>query len=184
MRTRFSILSSTAFRSLSAVLLAAVIVVAGCEARQTASPRGGNSETVTTGDLAFDDAESAAFAANGAHLFVRVCAACHGPSGIGRAGLGKQLQNSSFIQSLDDDELLAFIKRGRNPGDPLNTTGRGMPAKGGSPALTNDDLLDIIAYLRTLQRDVPAATQSQLPHSSTRNARVGEASAPLLESRS
>jgi hypothetical protein len=26
-----------------------------------------------------------------------------------------------------------------------------MPAKGGNPALSEDDLLDIIAYLRTLQ---------------------------------
>lgn len=151
MRTRFSKLSSATFRPLSATLLSALIVVAGCKAQQSATPRGGNPETVTAGAVAFDDAESAAFTANGAHLFTRTCAACHGPGGIGRPGLGKQLENSSFVQSLDDDELLAFLRRGRNPGDPQNTTGRGMPAKGGNPALSEDDLLDIIAYLRTLQ---------------------------------
>jgi hypothetical protein len=31
-----------------------------------------------------------------------------------------------------------------------------MPAKGGNPALSEDDLLDIISYLRTLQPAEPA----------------------------
>jgi disulfide bond formation protein DsbB len=34
--------------------------------------------------------------------------------------------------------------------DPLNTTGIDMPGKGGNPALTDDNILAIIAYLRTL----------------------------------
>ena len=40
----------------------------------------------------------------------------------------------------------------RGPADPLNTTGVGMPSKGGNPALTDEDLYDIVAYIRTLQK--------------------------------
>jgi disulfide bond formation protein DsbB len=79
------------------------------------------------------------------------CVACHGAGAVGVAGLGKPLVNNAFVQSQDDDALLAFIQKGRDPSDPMNTTGVGMPAKGGNPALSEDDILDIIAYLRTLQ---------------------------------
>ena len=50
----------------------------------------------------------------------------------------------------DDDALLAFIKQGRSPSDPKNTTGIQMPPKGGNPAMSDDDILDVIAYLRTM----------------------------------
>lgn len=97
------------------------------------------------------DEELAEYIASGSKLFAASCIACHGAGGVGMKGNGKPLVNSEFIQSLDDDGLLAFIKRGRDPSDPKNTTGVGMPAKGGNPALSDDDILDIIAYLRTLQ---------------------------------
>ena len=68
---------------------------------------------------------------------------------------GKALANNEFIRSLDDDSLLAFIKQGRSPSDPKNTTGIQMPPKGGNPAMSDDDILDVIAYLRTLQGTKP-----------------------------
>lgn len=97
------------------------------------------------------DAELAEYIASGDTLFHSTCIACHGKGGVGIAGNGKALVNNPFIQSLDDDGLLAFITRGRTPTDPKNTTGIQMPPKGGNPALSEDDILDIISYLRTLQ---------------------------------
>lgn len=102
--------------------------------------------------VAGGDAELAEYIASGAKLYASSCAACHGVDGRGIAGNGKSLINNPFCDSLDDDGLLAFIKRGRDPGDPTNTTGVGMPAKGGNPALDDDDILDIIAYIRALEQ--------------------------------
>src|SRR5262249_38319697 len=51
---------------------------------------------------------------------------------------------------------LDFVKVGRQPWDPLNTTKVQMPPRGGNPMLSDDDLRDIIAYVRTLQPAVAA----------------------------
>ncbi|MBX3404059.1 MAG: c-type cytochrome [Phycisphaeraceae bacterium] len=104
------------------------------------------------------DEELAEYIASGTKLYASSCIACHGAAGVGMKGNGKALVNNEFIQGLDDDGLLAFIKRGRDPSDPRNTTGVGMPSKGGNPALSDDDILDIVCYLRTLQPDKPVAT--------------------------
>jgi mono/diheme cytochrome c family protein len=96
------------------------------------------------------DEELAEYILSGSRLYATTCIACHGPAGAGMPGNGKPLAGSAFVAGLDDDGLLVFVQRGRDPGDPKNTTGVGMPAKGGNPALLDDDLLDIISYLRTL----------------------------------
>jgi mono/diheme cytochrome c family protein len=93
-----------------------------------------------------------ALAARGEPLFAQ-CAACHGADARGIPNLGKDLVTSDFLHSLTDEELLAFIKTGRPLWDPLNTTGIDMPPKGGNPALTDDDIMAIIAYIHSL---VPA----------------------------
>lgn len=97
------------------------------------------------------DEELAAYIASGNALFHSSCVACHGKGGVGMPGNGKALVGNAFVQSLDDEQLLAFLQRGRTPSDPMSTTGIQMPPKGGNPALSEDDLLDIISYLRTLQ---------------------------------
>ena len=89
--------------------------------------------------------------AAGQELFV-TCAACHGPEGEGVPNLGKDMTTSEFIAGKTDDEVVEFIKTGRPPDDPLNTTGVAMLPKGGNPALSDDDLYDIVAYIRTLQQ--------------------------------
>ncbi|GAB4154185.1 MAG: hypothetical protein Fur0021_20560 [Candidatus Promineifilaceae bacterium] len=91
-------------------------------------------------------------AAAGAMLFQQSCASCHGPAAKGIEGLGKDMTTSVFIHDLNDEELLAFVKTGRPTSDPANTTGVDMPPKGGNPALSDDQILDIIAYIRTLQQ--------------------------------
>lgn len=106
------------------------------------------------------DAELAGYIASGDKLFHSTCVSCHGKAGVGVKGNGKALADNEFIQSLDDDGLLAFIQQGRAPTDPKNTTGIQMPPKGGNPALSEDDLLDIIAYLRTLQKGASGATSA------------------------
>lgn len=89
-------------------------------------------------------------AARGEEIFNSTCIACHGVGGVGVEGLGKPLTTSTFAAGLTDDELLAFLIVGRLDTDPLNTTGMAMPARGGNPSLTDDDLRAVVAYLRTL----------------------------------
>ncbi len=84
--------------------------------------------------------------------FDSTCAACHGPDAKGLPGLGKDLTTSTFAKGLPDAELILFVTKGRDPSDPLNTTGVQMPPRVGNPALTDQDLADIIAYVRTLEQ--------------------------------
>ena len=91
-------------------------------------------------------------AAEGEALFTQTCTACHGPEGKGVTGLGKDMTASEFIVGKSDDELVEFIKVGRPPDDPLNTTGVAMLPKGGNPALSDEDLYDIVAFIRTIQQ--------------------------------
>ena len=89
-------------------------------------------------------------AAHGEELFASTCSACHGPGGVGIEGLGKDMTNSPFIADQTDADLITFIKLGRSTSDPLNTTGIDMPPKGGNPSLGEDDLNDIVTYIRTI----------------------------------
>ena len=113
------------------------------------SSGGGESEAAPAADVADVPAGDAA---KGEKLFTSTCTACHGQGGMGIEGLGKSMPDSEFIRSASDEELLAFIKVGRSTGDPDNTTGVDMPPKGGNPALSDEDIMDIIAYIRTLQQ--------------------------------
>ncbi len=86
----------------------------------------------------------------GAEIFASVCSACHGPTGEGIPGLGPSFVGNAFIAGRADDELVGFLTVGRPADDPANTTGVAMPPKGGNPSLSDDDLHDIVAFLRTL----------------------------------
>jgi mono/diheme cytochrome c family protein len=86
----------------------------------------------------------------GLAVFNGTCITCHGPGGVGVAGLGKPLTTSEFAAGLTDAALLAFLDAGRPADDPLNTTGIAMPPRGGNPALTDADLMDVIAFVRTI----------------------------------
>lgn len=90
-------------------------------------------------------------ASAGKATFDQTCVACHGADGKGRAGLGKNLVTSEFVKSKTDAELVAFITAGRPASDPSNTTGVDMPAKGGNPSLSDQDLANVVAYVRTLK---------------------------------
>ena len=93
---------------------------------------------------------SSADASQGRESYMATCALCHGAEGEGKSRLGKALQDNSFVGSLSDEELVEFLKEGRPSWDPANERGIDMPPKGGNPALTDEDLMEIVAYLRTL----------------------------------
>ncbi|MEJ5249849.1 MAG: cytochrome c [Caldilinea sp.] len=91
-------------------------------------------------------------AANGAKIYATACVACHGPDAKGVTGLGKDLTTSEWMAQQTDEQLIEFIKRGRDASDPLNTTGIAMPPKGGNPAMTDQEIADIVAYLRSIHQ--------------------------------
>ncbi|MEZ4768066.1 MAG: cytochrome c [Caldilineales bacterium] len=129
------------------LLAAALIVLAACGGgSQPAAAPAQPTVAPTQPPVAVGDA------AKGKELFAGTCAACHGPAGEGVTGLGKPFTTSDFVPSQSDAELLAFLKVGRPTSDPANTTGVDMPPKGGNPALNDEQLMDIIAYIRTLHQ--------------------------------
>jgi cytochrome c553 len=77
--------------------------------------------------------------ANGTTLYAANCAACHGAEGEG--GVGTQLQPNEFVQMHTNAELVAFLQVGR-PGTAM---------AGFGTRLTEQELADIVAHLRTWQ---------------------------------
>ncbi len=132
------------FKQLFFTLLAAVLL-SGCggTAAPTAVPVV-PTEPPTAVPLPMGDA------AAGATLFTSNCSSCHGADAHGITGVGKDLTTGDFVPTMNDDQFLAFVKAGRPSGDPANTTGIDMPPKGGNPALSDEQILDIIAYIRSI----------------------------------
>jgi disulfide bond formation protein DsbB len=129
-------------RRLAILLAVFALVAAACggsdgdsDGSETTAGGGGGSGNVAAGEAVYQG----------------TCATCHGPDAEGIDGLGKNLHDNQFIQSNTDEQMVAFLKVGRPASDPLNTTGVDMPPKGGNPSLTDDDLLDVVAFLDTLQ---------------------------------
>ena len=89
---------------------------------------------------------------NGEALFNTTCFACHGIDATGLPGQGKDLTTSGFTRGLTDAQFVDFVKIGRDITDPLNTSGSDMPPYGGNPTFTEQDLFDIVAYIRTLEK--------------------------------
>jgi mono/diheme cytochrome c family protein len=129
------------FLTISVLVLALLLV--GCGGGGSPAQE----EPADTSDQTAPEGDAAA----GEPLFQSTCAACHGPDGKGLPNLGKDFTASEFVKSQSDAELVAFVKQGRPVSDPANTTGVDMPPKGGNPALSDEDLFDIVAYIRTLQ---------------------------------
>ena len=96
--------------------------------------------------------DAAGDAANVQKIFAQICVACHGPEGKGVQGLGKDLTTSTWVGEQTDEQLIEFIKKGRDPGDPLNTTGVAMPPRGGNPALKDQEIADIVAFVRSIHQ--------------------------------
>lgn len=95
--------------------------------------------------------EASARVEEGRKLYRGSCATCHGMAGEGMSRLGADLRGNRFIAEHDDASLVEFLIVGRRASDPANSRGIDMPPRGGNPALTDDHLAAIVAYLRSLQ---------------------------------
>ena len=120
------------------ILAVLVLVLAACAG--SGGGGGSNGTTPSSGD-----------ASAGQEVYDTTCAVCHGADATGLPGLGKDLHSNEFIGGMSDSEVLEFLKVGRGSDDPLNDTEVPMPPNGGNPALSDEDLLDVIAFLRTLE---------------------------------
>lgn len=131
-------------RRLSTVRLAAVLVIAVAITLVTTGC-GSDSVDVTTTAIAGTPV------AHGQQLAEQSCSSCHGQNFEGVKNLGPALTDNGFIQDHTDAELIDFIKEGRARDAQDNETGLAMPPYGGNPRLTDEDLADIVLFLRTLQ---------------------------------
>lgn len=95
---------------------------------------------------------------SGHALYMANCSSCHGAAGEGMPMQGADLRRSHFVQTRSNEQLMAFLLLGRQPGDRYTVLGRAMPARGGNPLLGDADLADIVAYLRRLQLDAASAS--------------------------
>lgn len=74
---------------------------------------------------------------HGAEVYGEYCASCHGSSGEGVAGTGELRSYKQLMKP--DEELFNVIRDGQSA----------MPGYDG--LLNGDEILDVIAYLRTFQ---------------------------------
>lgn len=134
------------------IVLACTAVLASCSSAEAPAPSQAPGTSPAATVAAAPAPSSAELVADGEILYESSCSACHGEDAMGVEGLGKDLVNSEFTQGISDSELLTFVKIGRGSGDPLNTTGIDMPAKGGNPALSDNDMKAIIAFMRSIEQ--------------------------------
>lgn len=93
--------------------------------------------------LAEDDSTAADVAA-GKAVYSQTCIACHGANGKGMIPGVRDLTDADGALAKSDEELIRNITEGfQTPGSPM-----AMPAKGGNPTLTEEDIRTVVKYLR------------------------------------
>ncbi len=89
-------------------------------------------------------AGTVSFAQSGADTFKSKCQMCHGADGSGNTPAGKSTKVHSFsdpdVVKMSDADLIAITTNGKNK----------MPAYKGK--LTDAQIKDVVAYIRTLQK--------------------------------
>jgi disulfide bond formation protein DsbB len=159
-------LSSVRDRRLLLIAFAALCLSAGCGPSESS---GGGGAAVSAATHRASDARY------GELLYAGSCKSCHGARGQGMPHQGVDLRGSTFIAARDDQQLIAFIKKGRLPGDPESVQGLIMPPRGGNPALDDTSLAHIVAFLRQIQQE--AQGQDQRAAAAAAAAAVSSASA-------
>jgi mono/diheme cytochrome c family protein len=85
-----------------------------------------------------------ALADNGADIYQKKCAACHGATGAGDTMIGKNLKIPSLrspeVQRRTDEELFKIIAKGRNR----------MPAF--DRKLSREQIHDLVRHIRSLEK--------------------------------
>ena len=121
------------------VWLATAIVLAGaftaCQKSEEGAANGGAPGDTTHGKM----------------VFTTTCSTCHGVDGTGVKGLGKDLVHSEFVKKSSEADLVKMVNVGRPVNDPLNTTKIAMPPKGGNLALSDQDVRDAVAFVKTFK---------------------------------
>ena len=80
----------------------------------------------------------------GEQLYMQNCMVCHGDDGSGAMPGILDLEQNRGWSIIDDATLLTRLIEGiQKPGASIN-----MPAKGGNPKLTDNELMKIIGYMR------------------------------------
>lgn len=131
---------------------ALVFVLTGCGSSSAPAPAGGSSAPAA-GNSAPAAGSGKADAAKGKEAFAGTCSSCHGQDAKGLPNLGKNLVvKTDWMKQADDAALTALIAKGRPSSDPVNTTKIDMPSKGGNPALSDEDIANIVAYIRSIQK--------------------------------
>jgi cytochrome c5 len=97
--------------------------------------------------------------ASGQLSFEQACAMCHGVQGQGMPHQGPSLRDSAFVARSSDADLVALVRAGRLPTDPQSVMKLMMPPRGGSPTLSDADIVEIVHHMRAIQADArPSAT--------------------------
>jgi len=104
-------------------------------------------------------------ATRGRMVFSGTCSSCHGPEGFGMVNQGANLHEGGFVASKTDKEMLTFVKLGRQSWDADSKMHLQMPPKGGNPVLTEENLKDVIAYIRVLIKEEATAKDSEADQS-------------------
>jgi mono/diheme cytochrome c family protein len=123
-------------RTMIVTVLASTALLAGCQ----------------SGDSGGAAAASPGNAEHGKMVFATTCATCHGVDGTGVKGLGKDLVHSEWIKQTPDADVVKMVLTGRSASDPLNTTKIAMPAKGGNASLSDQDIADAVAYMKSINK--------------------------------
>jgi len=79
----------------------------------------------------------------GEELYMKNCVVCHGYDGSGVMPGVSDLAEKKSWSEMDKEILLARLKKGIK-----NEAGISMPAKGGNPGLSDDDIDKIIDFMR------------------------------------
>lgn len=84
------------------------------------------------------------YASTGKEVYEKTCIACHGADGKGVIPGAANFTDPKGPISKPDNVLLDHITNGfQSPGSPM-----AMPARGGNPSLTDDDLKNALKYIR------------------------------------
>jgi len=99
----------------------------------------GVSAAAAAGDCGFTGGDPAA----GSEIYNQTCIACHGKDGHGAIPGTPDFTKKGGVLSEPHMALTEHITNGfQKPGDPM-----AMPAKGGNPSLSDEDIRNVHAYL-------------------------------------
>ena len=89
-------------------------------------------------------AKQGADISHGKTVYEETCIACHGENGAGAVPGAPNFTDKNGRLTKPDEVLIEHAVEGfQTPGSPM-----GMPELGGNPDLTDQDIADVIAYIR------------------------------------